>query len=128
MTGTFHLELHDMMRAMCDALNMNNKRLKRVSGLVEQIDTMETRLPHPTTSSTCDYIHAFSSYDGIYAENILRGKLRKIVFLQNILCVNGKNIKKATSVLTHSSLSWWESLTPSDKLQTWANMKMLMRE
>jgi hypothetical protein len=30
--------------------------------------------------------------------------------------------------LTHSSLSWWESLTPYDKPQTWANMKMLMRE
>jgi hypothetical protein len=39
-----------------------------------------------------------------------------------------KKIKKATSVLTHSALSWLESLTPSDKPQTWANMKMLMRE
>jgi hypothetical protein len=39
-----------------------------------------------------------------------------------------KKIKKASSVLTHSTLSWWESLTPSDKPRTWANMKMLMRE
>jgi hypothetical protein len=39
-----------------------------------------------------------------------------------------KNIKKATSVLTHSTLSWRESLTARDKPQTWANMKMLMRE
>jgi hypothetical protein len=39
-----------------------------------------------------------------------------------------KKIKKATSVLTHSALSWWESLTPSNKPQTWAHMKMLMRE
>jgi hypothetical protein len=39
-----------------------------------------------------------------------------------------KKIQKATSVLTHSALSWLESLTPSDKPQTWANMKMLMRE
>jgi hypothetical protein len=39
-----------------------------------------------------------------------------------------KKIKKATSVFPHSGLSWWESLTPSDKPQTWANMKMLMRE
>jgi hypothetical protein len=30
--------------------------------------------------------------------------------------------------LTHSALSWRESLTPSDKPQTWANMKMLMRQ
>jgi hypothetical protein len=37
-----------------------------------------------------------------------------------------KKIKKETSVLTHYALSLWESLTPSNKQQTWANMKMLM--
>jgi hypothetical protein len=68
MIGTFHLELRDMMRAMCDALNMNMERLKRVSRLVEQMDTMETHLPQPSTSSTGDSIHAFPSYDGIDAE------------------------------------------------------------
>jgi hypothetical protein len=45
-----------MIRAMCDAPNMNTERLKRVSGLVEQMDTMETRLPQPTTSYTGDSI------------------------------------------------------------------------
>lgn len=45
-----------MMRAMCDALNMNTERLKGVSGLVEQMDTMETRLPQPTISSTCEFM------------------------------------------------------------------------
>jgi hypothetical protein len=35
MTGTFNLELRDMMRTMCDALNIDTERLKRVSGLVE---------------------------------------------------------------------------------------------
>jgi hypothetical protein len=50
-----------MMRVMCDALNMNTERLKRVLGLVEQMDTMETRLPQPTTSFTSDFIHAFPS-------------------------------------------------------------------
>jgi hypothetical protein len=30
--------------------------------------------------------------------------------------------------LTHSALSWWGSLTPFDKPQTLANMKMLMKE
>jgi hypothetical protein len=79
-----------MMRAICDALNMNTERLKRVSGLVEQMDTIETSLPQPTTSFAGDSIFAFPSYDGIDAENILSGKLRKIVFLPNILCVNGK--------------------------------------
>jgi hypothetical protein len=84
MTGTFHLELRDMMRAMCDALNMNTERLKRVSGLVEQMDTIKTHLLHPTISSTCDYIHAFPSYDGIDAKKYSEWET-KIVFLQNIL-------------------------------------------
>ena len=60
-----------MMRAMCAALNMNTERLKRVSGLVEQMDTMETRLPLPITSSTGDSIHAFPSYDSIDAEKYI---------------------------------------------------------
>jgi hypothetical protein len=48
MVGTSHLELHDMI-SMCDALNMNTERLKRVLGPVEQLDTMEN-------SSTIAYI------------------------------------------------------------------------
>ena len=36
--------------------------------------------------------------------------------------------KNAVSVLRHSALSWWESLDPSDKPQTWNDMKLLMRE
>jgi hypothetical protein len=47
------------MRATCDALNINIERLNTVSGLVEQMDTMETRLPQATISSACDSIHAF---------------------------------------------------------------------
>jgi hypothetical protein len=83
MIGASHLELRDMMRAMCDAFNMNTERLKRVLGLVEQMDSIETRLPQPTTSPAGDS-------DGIDAENILSGKLRYIVFLQNILYANEK--------------------------------------
>ena len=37
----------------------------------------------------------------------------------------GKNV---VSVLRHSALSWWESLDPSNKPQTWNDMKLLMRE
>jgi hypothetical protein len=44
-----------MMRALCDAFNMDTEKLKSVSGLLERIDTMATRLPQPTTSSA-DYI------------------------------------------------------------------------
>jgi hypothetical protein len=65
MTGTSLVELCDMMRAMCDALNMNTERLKRISGLVEQMDTMETRLPQPTTYSVAGSIFVFPSNDGI---------------------------------------------------------------
>jgi hypothetical protein len=39
-----------------------------------------------------------------------------------------KKIKKSTSVLTHFSLSSWESLTPFNKPQTWKDLKILMRE
>jgi hypothetical protein len=117
-----------MMRAMCDTLNMNTKRLERVSGLVEQMDTKDTRLPQPTTSSTCDSIHAFPSYDDIDAEKYIEWEIKIDCFFAKYFMCERKKIKKATSVLTHSALSWWESLSPSDKPQTWANMKMLMRE
>jgi hypothetical protein len=30
--------------------------------------------------------------------------------------------------LTHSALSWWDSLTAPDKLQTWKDLKFLMQE
>jgi hypothetical protein len=60
-----------MMRVMCDTLNMNTERFKRVSGLVEQMDTMKTRLPQPTVSSAGDSIHVFPSYDGIDAEKYI---------------------------------------------------------
>jgi hypothetical protein len=62
MTRTSHLELHDMMRALCDAFNMGTEKLKSVSGIIERIDTMATRLPQPTTSST-DYIQDVESED-----------------------------------------------------------------
>jgi hypothetical protein len=82
------MELRDMMRAMCDTLNMNTERLKRVSGLVEQIDTMETRLPQPTTSSTGDSIHAFPSYDGINAEKYIEWETKiDCPFPKYFMCV-----------------------------------------
>jgi hypothetical protein len=128
MTGLFHLELRDMMRAMCDTLNMNTERLKRVLGLVELMDTMETRLPQPTISSAGDSIHAFPFYDGIGAEKYIEWETKiDCIFAKYFMCER-KKIKKATSVLTNSALTWWESLTPSDRPQTWADMKMLMRE
>jgi hypothetical protein len=94
MTWTFYLELCDMMRTMSDALNMNTKRLKRVSGLVKQMDTMETRLPQPTTSSTCDSIHALPSYDGIDAEKYIEWEIKiDCLFAKYFMC-EWKKIKR----------------------------------
>ena len=39
-----------------------------------------------------------------------------------------RKVKNAISVLRQSAFSWWESLDPSDKPQTWNDMKLLMRE
>jgi hypothetical protein len=117
-----------MMRAICDALNMNTERLKRVSGLLEQMNMMETCLPHPTISSTCDHILAFSSYDGIGAETYTEWKTKIDCLFEKYFMFERKKIKKATSVWTHSALSSWESLTPFNKPQTWKDLKILMWE
>ena len=49
------------------------------------------------------------------------------IFATRFMCPRRK-VKNAASVLRYSALSWWESLDPSDKPQTWNNMKLLMRE
>jgi hypothetical protein len=53
------------------------------------MDTIETRLPQPITSSACDSIFAFPSYDGIYAKKYV-GWETKIDCLLKKLCMNGK--------------------------------------
>ena len=42
------------------------------------------------------------------------------------MCPSWK-VKNASSVLRHFALSWWESLDPLDKPQSWDYMKRLMR-
>ena len=37
-------------------------------------------------------------------------------------------VKNAASVLRLSALTWWESLSPLDKPQTWDDMKIVMIE
>ena len=39
-----------------------------------------------------------------------------------------RRVKNAASVLRHSALVWWDSLSSSDKPQTWKDMKLFMRE
>ena len=43
------------------------------------------------------------------------------------MCARRK-VKNATSVLRDSTLTWWETLSPSDKPQTWDDMKFFMRK
>jgi hypothetical protein len=94
MIGTFHLEPRDMMRAMCDTLNINTETLKRVSGLVEQMDTKETRLPQPPISFAGDSIHYFPSYDGIDAEKYIKWEIKiDYLFAKYFMCER-KKIKR----------------------------------
>ena len=55
------------------------------------------------------------------------GNCHHNIFATRFMCPRRK-VKNATSVLRHSALSWSESLDPSDKPQTWNDMKHLMRE
>ena len=43
------------------------------------------------------------------------------------LYVSKEEGKNASSVLRHFALSWWESLDPLDKPQSWDDMKCLVR-
>ena len=83
-----------MMRAMCDALNMNIERLKTVSEFVEQMDTMETRLPQPTISSAGDSIHAFPSYDGIDAKKYIEWETKIDCHFANYFMCERKKSKR----------------------------------
>ena len=49
------------------------------------------------------------------------------IFATRFICSRRK-VKNASSVLRLSALTWWESLSPLDKPQTWDDMKILMRE
>jgi hypothetical protein len=43
------------------------------------------------------------------------------------MCARRK-VKNATNVLRDSALTWWKTVSPSDKPQTWDDIKFLMRE
>ena len=49
------------------------------------------------------------------------------IFATRFMCPRRK-VKNASSFLRLSALTWWESLSPLDKPQTWDYMKFLMRE
>ena len=68
------------------------------------------------------------TYDGIGAAVYIEWEIAiDNIFATRFMCPRWK-VKSAASVLRHSALSWWDSLSPSDKPQTWNDMKILMRE
>jgi hypothetical protein len=68
------------------------------------------------------------TYDGIGANEYIEWEVAiDNIFATRFMCPRRK-VKNASSVLRHFILSWWESLDPLDKPQTWNDMKLLMRE
>ena len=68
------------------------------------------------------------TYDGIGVDEYMEWEIAiDNIFATRFMCPRRK-VKNASSVLRHFALSWWESLSPLDKPQTWDDMKILMRE
>ena len=58
------------------------------------------------------------TYDGIGADEYMEWEIViDNIFATCFMCPRRK-VKNVVSVLRHSTLSWWESLDPSDKPQT----------
>ena len=68
------------------------------------------------------------TYDGIGADEYIEWEIAiDNIFATRFMCPRRK-VYNAASVLRLSALTWWESLSPLDKPQTWDDMKILMRE
>jgi len=68
------------------------------------------------------------TYDGICANEYIEWEIViGNIFATCFMCPRRK-VNNAASVLRHSALTWWESLSPLDKPQTWDDMKIIMRE
>ena len=66
-------------------------------------------------------------YDGIGADEYIEWE----VAIDNIFATRfspRRKVKNVSSVLRGTALTWWESLRPLDKPQTWDAMKIVMRE
>jgi hypothetical protein len=68
------------------------------------------------------------TYDGISADEYIEWEIAiDKIFANHFMCARRK-VKNATSVLRDSALTWWETLSPLVKPQTWDIMKFLMRD
>ena len=60
------------------------------------------------------------TYDGVGADAYLEWEIA-IDNISRCMCPR-RNVKNAASVLRHSALVWWDSLSSSDKPQTQINL------
>ena len=68
------------------------------------------------------------TYGGMGADEYMEWEISiDNIFATRFMCPRRK-VNNAASVLRHSALTWWESLSPLDKPQTWDDMKIVMRE
>jgi hypothetical protein len=68
------------------------------------------------------------TYDGISADEYVEWEIAMDkIFANRSMCARRK-VQNASSVLRDSASTLWETLSPSDKPQTWNDMKILMRE
>ena len=68
------------------------------------------------------------TYDGIGADEYIEWEIAiDNIFAARFMCPRRK-VQNAASVLRGTALTWWESLRPLDKCQTWNDMKIVMRE
>ena len=68
------------------------------------------------------------TYDGIGADEYMEWEIAIDNIFANCFMCPRRKVNNAASVLRHSALTWWESLSPLDKPQTWDDMKIVMRE
>ena len=68
------------------------------------------------------------TYDGIGADEYIEWEIA----IDNIFTAHfmfpRRKVNNAARVLRLSALTWWESLSPLDKPQTWDDMKIVMIE
>jgi hypothetical protein len=68
------------------------------------------------------------TYDGIGADKYTEWEIAiDKIFANHSMCARRK-VQNATSVLRNSASTWLETVSPSDKPQTWNDMKILMRK
>ena len=68
------------------------------------------------------------TYDGIDVDEYIEWEIAiDNIFATRFMCPRRK-VQNVASILRCTALTWWESLSPLDKPQSWQDMKLFMRE